>query len=122
MPSAIPPIEVRCPRRADGCRGAEVIKEMNRIAMVVDVAHGSDESIRDMVALSNRAGDLLTWRLPVAGRCSAHALTDERIGGIAGKGGVIGIALVSAMLSDEARKKGGRWDPRLPPRICQSRG
>src|SRR5205085_2056988 len=29
------------------------------------------------------------------------------------KGGVIGIAFVSAMLSDEARQKGGRADPRF---------
>ena len=39
-------------------------------------------------------------------------LTDERIQAIAKKGGVIGIAFVSAMLSDEARQKGGRADPR----------
>jgi membrane dipeptidase len=91
--------------------GREVIQEMNRIRMVVDVAHGSDESIRDMVELSTE---------PVIyshGGCRAlcdvpRNLTDERIRQIAAKGGVIGIAFVSAMLSDEARQKGGRSDPR----------
>lgn len=101
--------------------GREVIAEMNRIAMVVDVAHGSDESIRDMVALSTE---------PVIyshGGCRAlcdvpRNLTDERIRDIAGKGGVIGIAFVSAMLGDEARRKGGRSDPRYRAEYAKAEG
>lgn len=92
--------------------GRAVITEMNRRRMVVDVAHGSDESIRDMVETSTA---------PVIyshGGCRAlcdnpRNLTDERIKQIAAKGGVIGIAFVSAMLSNEARAKGGRADPRF---------
>lgn len=92
--------------------GREVIQEMNRLRMVVDVAHGSDESMRDMAELSSA---------PVIyshGACRAlcdnpRNLTNERIQQIAAKGGVIGIAFVSAMLSDEARQKGGRADPRF---------
>ena len=63
---------------------------------VVDVAHGTDESIRDMVELSSA---------PVIyshGACKAlcdnpRNLTDERIQAIAKKSAVIGIAFVSAM-------------------------
>ncbi|HEV7406664.1 MAG TPA: membrane dipeptidase [Chthoniobacteraceae bacterium] len=91
--------------------GRAVVAEMNRRRMVVDVAHGSDESIRDMVETSSA---------PVIyshGGCKAlcdnpRNLTDERIKQIAAKGGVVGIAFVSAMLSNEARAKGGRADPR----------
>jgi membrane dipeptidase len=91
--------------------GRAVVAEMNRRRMVVDVAHGSDESMRDMVETSTA---------PVIyshGGCHAlcenpRNLTDERIRQIAAKGGVIGIAFVSAMLSNEARAKGGRADPR----------
>lgn len=99
--------------------GREVVKEMNRQRMVVDVAHGSDESIRDMVALSEA---------PVIyshGACRAlcdnpRNITDERIRAIAKKGGVIGIAFVSAMLSDEARQRGGRSDPRFHEEYARS--
>jgi membrane dipeptidase len=92
--------------------GRAVVAEMNRRRMVVDVAHGSDESIRDMVETSSA---------PVIyshGACKAlcdnpRNVTDERIRQIAAKGGVIGIAFVSAMLSNEARAKGGRADPRF---------
>jgi membrane dipeptidase len=101
--------------------GREVVREMNRIRMVVDVAHGSDESLRDMVELSTE---------PVIyshGGCRAlcdvpRNLTDERIRAIAAKGGVIGIAFVSAMLSDEARQKGGRSDPRYREEYAKAEG
>lgn len=91
--------------------GREVVAEMNRQRMVVDVAHGTDESIRDMVETS------ATPVIYSHGACMAlcnnpRNLTDERIQQIAKKGGVIGIAFVSAMLSNEAREKGGRADPR----------
>lgn len=92
--------------------GREVIQEMNRLRMIVDVAHGSDEAMRDMTELSSA---------PVIyshGACRAlcdnpRNLSDERIRQIAAKGGVIGIAFVSGMLSDDARQKGGRADPRF---------
>jgi len=91
--------------------GREVVREMNRLGMVVDVAHGSGESITQMVELSSA---------PVIyshGGCRAlcdvpRNMTDDHIRAIAAKGGVVGIAFVSAMLSDEARQKGGRSDPR----------
>jgi membrane dipeptidase len=49
-------------------------------------------------------------------------VTDERIRQIAGKGGVIGIAFVSAMLSNEARQKGGRADPRFAEAMALADG
>jgi membrane dipeptidase len=90
--------------------GRQVVKEMNRLHMVVDVAHGSDESIRDMVEASS-APTIFSH-----GGCAAlcdnpRNISDERIRQIAAKGGVVCIALVSAMLSNEARQSGGRADP-----------
>jgi membrane dipeptidase len=79
--------------------------------MVVDVAHGSAEAIAQMVELSSA---------PVIyshGGCRAlcdvpRNLSDELLRAIGANGGVVGIAFVSGMLSEEARQKGGRADPR----------
>ncbi len=98
--------------------GREVVAEMNRQRMVVDVAHGSDESIRDMVETS--AAPVIYSHGCCRALCdNLRNLTDERIQQIAKKGGVMGIAFVSAMLSNEAREKGGRADPRYGEEIAR---
>jgi membrane dipeptidase len=74
--------------------GREVVREMNRIGMMVDVSHVSDETIEDV---------LETSRAPVfASHSSCRALcdiprnlTDDQIKGIAAKGGVVMINVSS---------------------------
>lgn len=102
----------REPRRHGGLTalGRQVVQEMNRQRMVVDTAHGSDESIRDMVEAST-APTIFSH-----GGCAAlcdnpRNISDERIRQTAEKGGVVCIAFVSAMLSNQARQLGGRSDP-----------
>ena len=68
--------------------GKKVVHSMNRLGMLVDVSHASDDTVRDVIRVS---------RAPViASHSSAHAicpvlrnLNDELIRGIAGTGGIV---------------------------------
>ena len=79
--------------------GREVVLEMNRLGMLVDVSHVSDDTIADV---------LETSRAPVfASHSSCRALsniprnlTDEQIRAIAAKGGVV-MVNVSSMFVDQ---------------------
>lgn len=79
--------------------GKQVIAEMNRLGMMVDVSHASDKSFFDAVELS---------KTPViASHSSVRALakndrnmTDEMIKKLAEKGGVIQICLLDAYVKE----------------------
>jgi membrane dipeptidase len=80
--------------------GKAVVKEMNRIGMIVDVSHVSDATIRDV---------LETSRAPVmASHSSCRALsnmprnlTDDQIKQIAARGGVVMINVGSGFLDQQ---------------------
>lgn len=80
--------------------GKDVVKEMNRIGMIVDISHVSDATIRDV---------LLVSRAPVmASHSSCRAisnmprnLTDDQIKQIAAKGGVVMINVGSGFLDQK---------------------
>ncbi len=70
--------------------GREVVREANRLGLVIDMAHANDETLRDVLALSRHPvifshGGVRTYT------DHDRAVTDEQIRAIAGKGGVIGI-------------------------------
>jgi membrane dipeptidase len=78
--------------------GARIVERMNRVGMIVDVAHGGDRTILDACAASTR---------PVIishGNCRAlhpgypRCVTDEGIRALARTGGVIGINFISFMV------------------------
>ena len=81
--------------------GKTVVKEMNRIGMIIDVSHVSDATIRDVLEVS---------RAPVmASHSSCRALanmprnlTDDQIKQIAAKGGVVMINVGSAFLDQKS--------------------
>jgi membrane dipeptidase len=84
--------------------GAELVREMNRIGMIVDVSHISDEAFYDVLEVSSQ---------PVlATHSSARAFTpgwqrnmsDEMIKALAAQGGVIQVTFGSAFLTEEANQ------------------
>ena len=91
--------------RADGLTafGREVVHEMNRLGMLVDVSHVSDAAFADVLETST---------VPViASHSSARALcgaprnlTDDMARGIADKGGVVMVNFFAAFLSDTWRE------------------
>jgi membrane dipeptidase len=77
--------------------GKEVVAEMNRLGMAVDVSHVSPETLRDVLAVGKAP--------PFASHSSCRALTDnprnltdEQIRAIAGAGGVVMINASSSFL------------------------
>jgi membrane dipeptidase len=79
--------------------GEEVVREMNRLGVAVDVSHASDATIEDALAVS---------RAPIfASHSSCRALspiprnlTDEQIRAIGAKGGVVMINFSSVFLDE----------------------
>lgn len=91
-----------CTERVDGGvsdYGVEIIAEMERIGMLVDVSHSGDRTALDAIALAKG---------PIAithANCRAishhpRGKTDEAIVALARKGGVIGISGVRQFVSD----------------------
>jgi membrane dipeptidase len=80
--------------------GNDVVKEMNRIGMIVDISHVSDDTVDDVLAVS---------RAPVMAShssCRAIAdmprnLTDDQIKRIVAKGGMININFGSVFLDQK---------------------
>jgi membrane dipeptidase len=84
--------------------GAEVVAEMNRLGIMVDVSHVSDDAFWQIIELSSAP--------VIASHSSARYFTpgfernmsDEMIKALASKGGVIQINFGSSFLSAEARE------------------
>jgi membrane dipeptidase len=102
-PFYLPDYDPAAARVHDGLTdfGREVVREMNRIGMLVDVSHVSDATLADV---------LETSRAPVfASHSSCRALsniprnlTDDQIRKIAAKGGVVMINIGSYFLDQES--------------------
>jgi membrane dipeptidase len=85
--------------------GEQVVREMNRLGMMVDVSHLSDDAVRDVLAASSAP--------VIASHSSARAFTpgfernldDALIKAIAEKGGVVQVNFGSSFITEE----GNRW-------------
>ncbi|HEV7665759.1 MAG TPA: dipeptidase [Chloroflexota bacterium] len=91
--------------------GKEAIHQMDRLGIIVDVSHASDETARDVLA--EASGPV------VASHSNARALRnhprnlpDELLKGIAASGGVIGLTAVPSFI-DEGPATIGRWADHL---------
>jgi membrane dipeptidase len=88
--------------------GRQVVREMNRIGMIVDISHVSDKTFYDTIAVTSKP--------VIASHSSCRALvdvprnmTDEMIRALAKNGGVIGINFGASFLSQkdvEASRRG----------------
>ena len=70
--------------------GQDVIREMNRLSMVIDLAHGSSETLLDAVKISNKP--ILVSHTGVrAIQDFSRYLTDDEIKAVTEKSGLIGL-------------------------------
>lgn len=88
--------------------GRDVVGEMNRLGIMVDVSHVTDAAFRDVLEIVSAP--------PIASHSSCRAFTpgwernmsDEMIVALAEAGGVIQIAFGSAFVSQEANERSSR--------------
>ncbi|MDE0880053.1 MAG: membrane dipeptidase, partial [Sphingomonas bacterium] len=77
--------------------GRQVLRRMETLGMVVDVAHASHAAVADMIAMATRP--LVSSHGGVQATCKVNRnLTDAEIRGIAGTGGMIGIGYWDAAI------------------------
>ncbi len=77
--------------------GTEVVKEMNRLGMIVDVSHISDKSFYDVISLSK--APVIASHSSCRALCSSpRNLTDDMLLSLKGNGGVIQICILSSYI------------------------
>jgi len=83
--------------------GRRVVREMNRLGMVIDVSHASDKTFFDVIALSQ---DPVIFSHSGCRAINAHRrnVSDEMLKALAKNGGVIGIAFELTFLSEKYYK------------------
>ncbi len=92
------------PRRAAGLTsfGVEVIAEMNRLGMMIDVSHASDKTFADVLA-ATRAPILASHSSARALTNSPRNLTDDQLRALAAQGGVCMVNFYSAFIDEDYR-------------------
>ena len=83
--------------------GREVIAEMNRLGMIVDVSHVSDKTLADVLAVT-RAPVLASHSCARALCDSARNLTDDQLRAIAANGGAVMVNFYSAFIDENYRQ------------------
>ena len=79
--------------------GREVVAEMNRLGMLIDIAHCSDDTVRDCLELS-KAPIVSTHSCCRAMASHRRNLSDELIKAISEKGGMVAVNFYPRFLSD----------------------
>jgi membrane dipeptidase len=92
--------------------GKDVVREMNRLGMIVDVSHVSDKTFQDVLEVSK--APVFASHSSCRAICDApRNMTDDMIRAMAAKGGVIQINYHVSFLSQEfrnAEKAHPEWD------------
>lgn len=83
--------------------GVALVKECNRLGIVLDLAHLAAAGVRDVLELSE-APVVVTH-----GNCHAlwpqfRNLTDDQLEGVAAKGGVVGVTAVPSFLGEDEKR------------------
>ena len=80
--------------------GVELVEEMNRLGIMIDIAHLSPAGVRDVLELS-QAPIIASHANTHALRSVIRNLTDEQLEGIASTGGVVGVTFVPYFLDED---------------------
>lgn len=83
--------------------GREVVAEMNRLGMLIDVSHSSDRTLQDVLA-ATRAPILASHSSARALCDSPRNLTDEQLRAIATNGGAIMVNFYAAFVDESYRQ------------------
>ena len=99
--------------------GKDVVREMNRLGMMVDVSHVSDKAFYDALQVS--AAPLIASHSSCRAICeAARNMTDDMIQALAAKGGVIQINYHVGFLSQEfrsAEKAHPEWEQAIAAEV-----
>lgn len=94
--------------------GIEVVKEMNRLGMMIDVSHISDKSFWDVIQYSK--APVIASHSCVKSICDTNRnMTDDMIKALADKGGVIQINFYGGFLSKEIELQSKEIRKQLAP-------
>jgi membrane dipeptidase len=97
--------------------GKDVVREMNRLGMMVDISHGSDKTFADALAVSK--APMIASHSSCRAICDApRNMTDEMMKALAAKGGVVQINYHVGFLSQEFRDA-EKADPKINADIGQ---
>lgn len=99
--------------------GTNVIREMNRLGMIVDISHVSDKTFADVLAVSK--APVFASHSSCRAICDApRNMSDDMIRALAGKGGVIQINFHVGFLSQEfrdAEKAHPEWEKAIAAEV-----
>jgi membrane dipeptidase len=91
--------------------GQDVVREMNRLGMMVDISHVSDKTFADVLAISK--APVIASHSSCRAICDApRNMTDEMMRALAAKGGVVQINYHVGFLSQEFRNA-EKADPKI---------
>lgn len=83
--------------------GVQLVQEMNRLGIMVDISHLSPSGVRDVLHVSEAP--------VIASHSNAYALcphrrnlTDEQLEGVASKGGVVGVTFVPNFVTEDGNQ------------------
>ncbi len=96
--------------------GRDVVREMNRLGMLVDVSHVSEETFRD--ALETTTRPVIASHSSARALCDHHRnLTDAQLRAVAANGGVVMVNFYPAFLDDDYRKRANEAERAAKPQL-----
>ncbi len=100
--------------------GREVIKEMNRVGMMIDVSHPSKEAMKQMIELTN--APIIASHSAARALCDhSRNLDDEQLEWLKENGGVVQTVALSSYLNTEKHNKRAEAETEVKKEIMESR-